>query len=315
MSSIDLVRNEIRELEREIEELEELEDLNASDEEVIEIDDDDNNDDKENVESIENEDDKTVFSNIGQMDQLLYDILNENTPDDGESDIKDGKRIIKSKELQKFYGSQIPKIQVENVYRFNGITVFPLSNDPSGEFIGIRFDVFNTYSRKFTTCHYIILKQFEIENDEKQSISLNGDSEWRWEVFQTTVPKYIPVEDLANSYLNLLHVREQTTENSVPGFNRINKLAMRIYEHLVLLEERKSIVLQLKETYSNTDKVHIKSDLAVSKIEVVVSHSVIVADTATHVIVEKHGRGDAITLPDLAAVFAALKTKIEILLR
>lgn len=315
MSSQDLIRDEIRQLEREIEELEESEELESKDDDddddIICIEDDSSNEinDERNNEQI--------LSQIGQMDQLLYDILNEKEGED-ESNIIDGKRVIYSKELKKFHESQIPKIQIENIFRFNGITIFPISNDKNGEFLGLRFDVFNSYLKKFSTCNYIILKQFQIETNGKTNTSKNKN-EWKWSLFQTTIPKYIPVFDLANTYLEISHYRDNTTSdilsNQIPGFNRINKFSMHIYEHLFQLERRRTIIYQLKDQYTNKQlhQVQIKSDLAVSKIDIAISKLgklTLLIDDATHVITD-HRSGEEIQLPDLDNVFAVLKSKID----
>lgn len=313
MSSLDLIRDEIRQLEREIEELEESEELESNEDDVISID-----EDSFNAITDEN-DNEQILSQVGQIDQLLYDILNEKEDEKEEtSHIIDGKRVIYSNELINFHKSQIPKIQIENIFRFNGITIFPISNDKHCEFLGLRFDVYNTYLKKFSPCNYIILKQFQIETTGK-IITTNNLCEWKWNLFQTTIPKYIPVFDLANIYLAIRHHRDNTTldirSNQIPGFNRINKFAMHIYEHLFQLERRRTIIYQLKDQYTNKKlrQVQIKYDLAVSKIEIAISKLgklTVSIDDATHVITD-HRNGEVIKLPDLDNVFAALKLKID----
>lgn len=255
MATLDEIRDEIRELEREIEGLEDS--LNSPHV-------------KESATDIE------IIESLGNMDPLLCDILSETTNDDELNEDFEGRKIIKSKELQDLETTQIPKIQIENGYRFNGITVFPVSNDLKREFLGIRFDVFNKYLKKFSDCHYIILKKFEIEPERNDKIgSSNNREEWRWEVFQTTVPKYIPINDLARTYLDMILTESHfETEGTIiiPGFNRINKFAMRVYEHLSLLEYRRAIVSKLEDSYRDCGMVSIQYDVAVSRIKVVVQH-------------------------------------------
>ncbi|ODQ44462.1 hypothetical protein PICMEDRAFT_13659 [Pichia membranifaciens NRRL Y-2026] len=260
MSTLDEVRNEIRELELEIEELEQEGGEDES------FDGEPHNDDISNY---------ATLDQLGKMDELLYDILNDKNDDLDMGEIVDGRRILRSKELQALHGDEIPKIQIENVYRFNGITMFPISNDPERIFIGIRFDVFNSYLKKFTTCHYIILKQLDIEASEKeQQLQISpetkaGNFNWRWEVFQTTVPKHVPIGDVARDYLSVEHTREPASDAApVPSFNRMNKFAMHIYEHLSLLEERKAFAYKLQGQYASTKRVLVKFDPAVCRIEI-----------------------------------------------
>ena len=278
MYTLDEVRNEVRELEREIEELEQ--EMSA----------DESFAGGPPVDDISN---YTTLDKIGQMDELLYDILNDKNGKSDTGEIVDGRRILRSKELQALQEEEIPKIQIENVYRFNGVTVFPISNDPERTFIGIRFDVFNSYLKKFITSHYIILKQIEIETSGKQqqlqeaSEANTGDISWRWEVFQTTVPKHVPIGDVARDYLSVEHTREPSSDAApVPSFNRINKFAMHIYEHLSLLEERKAFAFKLQCQYASTKRVLIKFDLAVCRMEIALFGKK--KPTTTKIVVDSH---------------------------
>ncbi|CAH6722458.1 hypothetical protein CLIB1444_09S04016 [[Candida] jaroonii] len=51
-------------------------------------------------------------------------------------------------------------ILYENLYRLNGITAFPLNKifDPERNYLGIRFDIFSTLHKKYSTIHYVILR-------------------------------------------------------------------------------------------------------------------------------------------------------------
>lgn len=260
MPTLDEVRDEVRELEREIEELEQA----VIGDELFD-------EEKAAAEGHDN----VQLETIGQLDELLYDILNDKNGEMEMGEVVNGRRILRSKELQALHEEQIPKIQIENVYRFNAVTVFPISNDSEKSFIGIRFDVFNSYLKKFTTCHYIILKQFEIEIDGKErqiqeaERDIKSSHKWRWEIFQTTVPKYVPIGDVARDYLSDGHTRDLSPDTaSIPSFNKINKFAMHIYEHLSVVEERKAFAFNLQDKYSGTSRVTVKFDLAVCRIEI-----------------------------------------------
>lgn len=269
MSELDLLRDDIRELELEIEELENEEGIEADQQIFQESDDDD-------------DDDKIDLNSIGEVDDLIYDLLKADTVIEP-TDIIDGRRIIRSNELKELHDVQISKIQIENVLRFNSITTFPISNDPNRYLLGLRFDVFNNYLKKFTTCHYIILKQVEIEpNDDSnnktqtETSTITSKEYYKWEIFQTTIPKYVPIEEIARTYLNLSHDinNKHQERGSIVGFNRINKFAMHVYEHLIIVEERKSLVLSLKEYFSQKryrNRINVVFDLSVNKIDIIIS--------------------------------------------
>lgn len=234
MSELDLLRDEIRELEREIEELENEKEL----------------DDGE--------------YNFDNMDPLLNTILHEQP----QGDLIDGTRIIRSKELDELYNENIEKIQAENVFRLNSITLFPISNDKTNEFIGIRFDVFNAFNRKFTDCHYVILRQMEVNIPAIKGIVHDNDDsiKCKWEVFQSTIPKFIPTGELALRYLNETFFTE-VPNIEIPAFEYIHRFAKEVFEELTRFESQKSILLQLQSHYQTNSKVNVQSaDLALSKI-------------------------------------------------
>lgn len=51
-------------------------------------------------------------------------------------------------------------ILYENLYRLKGVTAFPLNKsfDPEKNYLGLRFDIFSTYQKKYCTIHYVILR-------------------------------------------------------------------------------------------------------------------------------------------------------------
>lgn len=231
-------------------------------------------------------DDPIDLQSFGEFDQLIYDILNENSQtgkdnnDSQDSDIIEeyeiinGKKIIISKELKTVQKSQVSQIQIENVLRFNGITVFPISNDPTKQFLGLRFDVFNRYLSRFTKSHYIILKQIDvitnrgsIKVQESSSNTATTTNDQKWTIFQTTIPKFIPINEIFNKYLQSVNTHHQSNTNVPPNFNKINKFSMHIYEHLCQMEDRKSLGLQLRDKYT-TQSIKVSFDISATKITV-----------------------------------------------
>lgn len=270
MSAIEKVREEIATLEREIRELE-SEKRDSSDSEVLF--------DDEEVEESNDFLPEIDFTQIGTVDSIIYDIINEHksqTDDKLECDVVDGQRVFRTRELKQVHDEEMSKIQAENVFRFNGITVFPISNDPNGDFLGLRFDIFNIFHKQFVSPHYIILKQLEATNDNSKTNTISTEKQpmWKWSVFQTTVPKFISVAELALTYLvTTTHERETSDwfDNGtpfIPGFNRINKFAMRVYNELVQLETRRACVLNFAHKHAGNSKITVDWDTSVSTVRV-----------------------------------------------
>ncbi|ODV95622.1 hypothetical protein PACTADRAFT_34182 [Pachysolen tannophilus NRRL Y-2460] len=135
--------------------------------------------------------------------------------------------------------SLLSKINLENLYRLNTITAFPI-NDPSLfdaelesaelksqqkdfnslEYLGIRFDLFNNTLKKFHKPHYIILKKIKKNNN--------------WQIFKTTIPNYIELSD-SDKWLNV----------------DLRKFATTVRRKLILIqvnkEKRKELELKLAE--------------------------------------------------------------------
>ncbi|KAG7928761.1 hypothetical protein KL925_000942 [Ogataea polymorpha] len=113
-----------------------------------------------------------------------------------------------------------PAICLENAYRLGGLTAFPVNDPQAGEsdrFLGIRFDIFDPYTFKYTTPHYVILRK-----DPKNDL---------WEVFKTTIPNYVPLNSLAHEHLN----------------DDMIRFAGHVRRHLVQLQLKKAIFLRLQE--------------------------------------------------------------------
>lgn len=106
--------------------------------------------------------------------------------------MENSKAIIESKE----------NILYENIYRFGGLTTFPLNNflfENAEQVLGLRFDSFSHYTKKFLTPQYVVLR--------KAHYSQKGtDTTLKWEIYRHTLPVYIPVSE----YSNLLLEHEET---------------------------------------------------------------------------------------------------------
>lgn len=82
-------------------------------------------------------------------------------------------------------------IMLENVFRFGGVTAFPINkmaNEMDNKTMGLRFDVFSHRKLCFSVPHYVILR--------KESLSDKGEQmRTKWTVHKHTLPAYIPLED------------------------------------------------------------------------------------------------------------------------
>lgn len=84
-------------------------------------------------------------------------------------------------------------ILYENIFRFNGITAFPLNEAfmAGTEFLGLRFDNFSSVNNKFLDPHYVILRKEQI--DSKQHGVIDA-----WKVYRDTLPAFIPTEEISH---------------------------------------------------------------------------------------------------------------------
>lgn len=175
---------------------------------------------------------KQQFENV---DDLLVDIINADPIDSNKDEDfvileRNGRRVRQSKELQKLHEeSSIPKIQIENIYRFNSITLFPISSDSNLTYLGIRFDIFNQNTKQFNQSHYIILHRKEVGAIK----GIRDGSHWNWRIFQTTIPKNVNMNKLEQEYLfDLYPETEVLGETNLVGLNMVNKFSMKVYEEL-----------------------------------------------------------------------------------
>lgn len=94
-------------------------------------------------------------------------------------------------------------ILYENLYRLAGITIFPLNKQLLGneDYLGLRFDLFSSLTRKFKTPHYVILRK-AIPNEAKLAGQLGGDGDTlRWTVHRHTLPVFIPIDEYSKQLL------------------------------------------------------------------------------------------------------------------
>lgn len=161
---------------------------------------------------------KQQFENV---DDLLVDIINAESV---------GTKTSQVDELAEMHEIEsIPKIKMENIYRFNSVTLFPVSNDENLSYLGIRFDVFEQTTRKFKQSHYIILERKDVVT--MKGVLDSGD--WKWTVKQTTIPKNIDLNIYEQQYLFEGYPEIETLdETNLIGLNMINKFSMRVYEEL-----------------------------------------------------------------------------------
>lgn len=82
-------------------------------------------------------------------------------------------------------------ILYENIFRFGGVTAFPINTflfDDDSQIIGFRFDICSHYKQKFVTPHYVILRK--VKNEEK-----GHETSMKWEVYRHTLPAYLPISE------------------------------------------------------------------------------------------------------------------------
>lgn len=82
----------------------------------------------------------------------------------------------------------------ENIFRFGGITAFPINKflfSADDELMGLRFDVFSHSRNCYLKPHYAVLRKSQVK----------GFSERRWQIFRHTLPLYIPLTEYAKDLL------------------------------------------------------------------------------------------------------------------
>lgn len=134
--------------------------------------------------------------------------------------------------------SGLDEIRTESVYRLGGPTVFPLAQDSDGRLLGVRFD-----SQPHKITHYLILQQRELAGKGVERVDDDDEPcRYHWTVHQSTLPASIPVTQLAARYL-LRHELADGESALVPGFNRVYKFAMRVYQEMLAYYAAESVEL------------------------------------------------------------------------
>ncbi|GMG44114.1 unnamed protein product [Ambrosiozyma monospora] len=211
------------------------------------------------------------------INSLLVEDLNLLDEKENEADAEK-KRKVRDEQSQRLNDYEelkvkyVPNVQLENIYRLGGITAFPV-NDPDSNFVqnpkkkdssvplfvtdddddeehndirgidqpkdrylGIRFDVFDRKYSRFVTPHYIILKKVQ-KNDN-------------WEIFKTTIPKFIPYRAIALKYLN----------------TELFRFASEIRENLIQLQLKRNVFLTIQEELESPSKLDY--DLGFTKVSI-----------------------------------------------
>ncbi|CDK25129.1 unnamed protein product [Kuraishia capsulata CBS 1993] len=184
------------------------------------------------------------------FDGLVNDIIERATRDsDKTSEVRKAKKLAIYDKLKQ---DLLPKINTENVYRMAGITAFPV-NDPfrHGEYenavesyLGIRFDIYDQRSRKYVTPHYLILQRVRKNNE--------------WEVFKTTLPKFIPVRSLELKWLN----------------TDIQRFVVQIRSHLVFQQLKSEVFSAIRDHLDSTSRM--EYDLNYTKVKLTLKKKVAV---------------------------------------
>lgn len=163
---------------------------------------------------------------------------------------------------------KLTQIQLENVDRMFGVTAFEITNDPSKTMLGLRFDVFNAFERRYTAPHYVVLKR--AEKDASKGISggaeANVEQNNQWSIFKSTLPKYIPFNELATKYLPRIFNSDPVRDPNLKAFSD------EIYDQLDKIELKRSQVQTVRakcaDLYNND--VVVRCDLNVHKITLAV---------------------------------------------
>lgn len=188
---------------------------------------------------VEKEDITSQLSDHQYFDDLINDVMIDGSKEISQEDESSTNKNQNKSDVQRFKvikDQYAKEIMMENCYRLGGITGFPVYS-PENEWLrGIRFDIFDSYNRKFVKPHYIILKR-KIKSDDLF-------------VYKSTIPDYIPVNALAYKYLNISY--------------RI--FAQEVRKQLVLYQLRKSTFDEIADQFKG--KITFNPDISYTKIQV-----------------------------------------------
>ena len=152
------------------------------------------------------------------------------------------------------------KITTENMFRFFGVTFFPLVDPVDLEFnyekqkievarsmIGIRLDLFNPDKSAFESPYYILLKKSQpskkVANEDLESV--------KWTIFKHTIPIYLDVTGImrainpngARSYADLFIFGKEVYIQLASALER---------RHIFNILESKGVISKLKNDFPST---------------------------------------------------------------
>lgn len=191
------------------------------------------------------------------------DAIDKNQNKDGDVDCENGERSRKRRRT--IIPEGIHNLALyENIYRFGGITAFPINKylfDENEEILGLRFDVFTF--QKFHTPHYVILRKEPSKDHDK------------WRVFKHTLPVYVPIRQyeaqlddndvtiaaFAKSIRTFLVLIQYKHDK----FNLVNKLGFKVIPDLQcerVIVEKALKRMELICSNDRIDEVHITLQLS-----------------------------------------------------
>lgn len=196
-------------------------------------------------------------------------------------------------------------ILYENIFRFTGITAFPINKSllsADEEVFGIRFDTYSNHERKFVAPHYVILKKIPHEKEPNHH---------RWSVFRHTLPVYIPV----NEAESVLEYGQEEVDQSVVKFSKL------VYGYLSQTQMKHDIFAAVS---LNPDIRRLEKDLACHRVRLFLESGqelVIHCDISSVILAEVVGNAElsaaceAVLSTDIAALEGALTRVLGILRR
>lgn len=149
-------------------------------------------------------------------------------------------------------------ILYENVFRFGGITAFPINKTlVKDEILGLRFDRLSHSKHQFITPHYMILRKIN------RNTKLLNYGVLKWGIHRHTLPVYVPLEQFDKYLLE---------EDEVEG---VRKFAVAIRNSLISTQykhDKFDAILQMKHAESDIKYVHkLERDLECSRVVITLS--------------------------------------------
>lgn len=144
---------------------------------------------------------------------------------------------------------------LENIYRFGGVTAFPLNQyllEEDGVVIGLRFDIYT--ANRFSTPHYVIVRK-------EQPLKAGTEGSPVWRIFKHTIPVFVPIRQYESEFLSLndlvgfvKHVRLYFVrlQYKHEKFDQLKGFGYRIEKDLqcrrVVLEKPKELIIEVMNT-------------------------------------------------------------------